>query len=613
MLKRVGLIHVLQRYSNLKKLLKYCNLKKILKFCDERVANFGAPYHIFAIFGIINYPLAYFIRVYIQGVPDLESFFFRVLATILCVILFFRDYWPEKLKKYLSLYWYVAVTVSIPMHIGYLLIKNNFSLEWIINTAIGLLITLLVIDWLMFLICMFIGTCFGYLIFILQYGFIEFQVDSQNINIAIYLYSMIILFCVIFAGSKDQFHFGIGEVLRRRVSKKTQELEKSLAVKERFLNFVSHEIKGPVHVVDILANDLLDQYNQYSKKKISDSLKHIAENTQKLAYLVNDWIDVSSISRDSEFDMRRVNLLELIKNMIQDIAILAHKKNITVSLSDQKLGDIEGYQIVCDKYRIEQVFSNVCMNAIKFSPENSTITVDIYSYTLENAQNKKVNGLCVATKDQGKGIEEKDLNSIFELFVRGDKTDGESVKKGLGLGLALAKKIIDRHDGKIWVENNQNSRGSTFYFFIPFGIQEEVSGCQQNMETIRSCNILFIDDEELCCASASILLTKLGHKVETFTKVDEFFKYLKSNYRDIDMIFVDIMMPISGVSVISEIRADKKYNDIAIIAQSGVVNNEELNKLFALGKVGFVSKPYNGYFVRKEINKMANLIDNYTS
>ena len=591
-------------------------LSKIQEFCSDRVEKFGAPYFAFAIFGIINYPLAYFIRVYVQQQPELESLTLRAIATFLCVGLLLKNYWPQKVQKYLPLYWYTTVTISLPVIMAYLLLKNNFSLEWLINNAVGLLITILILDWLTFLISMLIGTVVGYLIFILQYGFIEYNIDPQNFYLAIYLYSMIILFCLIFSRHKDRFNISVSEVLRKRVSEKTEELEKSLLVKEQFLNTVSHEIRSPIQVIYVLAEDLLGKWNQRSNEEISDTIAQISKNTKRLVDLVNNWIDVSGFSnmKQLKFEMKDNNLFSLIQDMLKNIKILAKEKKIHISFAKQHTSNIQDYKIICNKERIEQVFSNICTNAIKFSPERSEIVVDIYKDVLKQKDGTKIAGLCVSVKDQGRGILQKNLELIFDTFVQGRYIKDKPVNSGLGLGLALAKEIMNRHNGKIWAKNNKNSSGTTFYFFIPFDIDKSLLVPVPNEEIKdkkdfkHQLNILFLDDDEMCCMTGKLVLVDLGHKVKTFTNADEFFKCLKKDYSKVDILFLDIMMPVSGVEVIKKIKSDKNYKDIPIIAQSGVVSDSELAELFSFKDIGYISKPYNKSLVQAEIKRMMNVI-----
>ena len=245
----------------------------------------------------------------------------------------------------------------------------------------------------------------------------------------------------------------------------TNQLKKSLLIKERFLNSVSHEIRGPAQVICVLADGMLDKVRQYSDEERLEMVAQISYNTKRIFDLVNNWMDMSSLSTTNQlaFDMTKNNLLDSIKTILKSVRVLAEEKGVRVSFAKQDTDKTEEFNLVFNKERITQVVHNICANAIKFSKKNDEIIVDLFKETLEQ-DGKKIKGFCVSIKDQGVGIPKDEIKSIFNSFVQGSKSKG---KAGLGLGLSLSKEIITRHNGKIWVENNKEG-GCTFYFFIPF-------------------------------------------------------------------------------------------------------------------------------------------------
>jgi signal transduction histidine kinase/CheY-like chemotaxis protein len=591
---------------------------KILKFFDDRITRFGAPYLTFAIFGLINYPFAYYYRVYVQNLPESESFILRGIATLLSLALLLKDSWPTKLKKFLAIYWFAAVTISLPFLTTYLLLKNNVSLEWLVNFSVGLLITVLVLDWLMSMLAIFVGAMIGYAAFTLKYGSINFHVNSENLYLALYLYVMIILFCTIFARKKEEFNLAISDSLRKEVDDKTKELNKSLIMKENFLNKVNHEIRNPTNIIHVLTKDMLENYKKWNESKRSEALRQISENSKRLFDLVTNWIDISSLSttKHLKFHVEQHNLFQVISESVKDIAVLARNKKIKVVFKKQQVTDLEEYNISFNKERIEQVIQNLGTNAIKFSPSNSTITVDIYKDVLKQENGKKMSGLCVSIADEGSGIKKEDLEGMFESFVRGCDAKSKPSDVGLGLGLSISREVIINHGGKIWVENNDGMHGCTFYFFIPFkiplsvqerAIESTKSKASEAKKTKSKLNILVLDDEELSCKVCKLVLTGLGHDVRTFTGHDEFFKHLEDNHLTVDLVFVDLMMPVSGINIIREIKATELYRNLPIIIQSGMSNNEEVTMLLeSYKRIGFVPKPYDGKILKSEIDRVVN-------
>jgi signal transduction histidine kinase len=593
-------------------------LNSIVKFFDGRVKKFGAPYFTFAIFGIINYPLAYFIRVYIQNVPERESLFMRSLATFLCLGLLVKDYWPQKAKKFLSLYWFCTVTMSLTVLVAYLLLKNNFSLEWLVNASVGLLIAMLVLDWAMFILSLFLGAIIGYVAFTLQYGHIESYANSENVYLAIYLYSMIVLFCAVFARSREAFNVANAEILKQEVTKISNELNRSLLAKESFLNNVTHEVRGPTQIISALAEDMLDNWKEYSEERKREFIAQISDNGGRLFDLVNNWMDMTSLdtSKSFMFELSKNNILDAINSGVRDGNVIGRKKNIKIVNKKQDVENKEEYVAMFHKYRLAQVVTNVCANAIKFSPENSQITVDIEKCVYLEQDGKSFSAFYVSISDEGPGIPEKDMEKMFDSFVQGDDAKNKVAVTGVGLGLSISKKIIHAHGGKIWAENNVNVPGCTFRFFIPIEKTVTKDGNivtpENSQESLKSTtdkkkeglNIVFLDDEDMGCMSGKLILSKLGHKVTTFTEASDFFEHLKAHTSEIDLVFVDMIMPVMGVDIIKEMKAIDEYKNIPIIVQSGLVSDTELNSLLTLGTVGYVLKPYDAAKVAKEIEKM---------
>ena len=201
-------------------------------------------------------------------------------------------------------------------------------------------------------------------------------------------------------------------------------------------------------------------------------------NSQRLAKIVSDILDVSRIEgKRLELNKELFNINEKVKNVIKDVHEKASEANKTTNVKPIDIRfetEQDPLTVLIDKTRMFQAISNLLNNAIKFSDNGSiTITVkkdtsDSYynndnSYTIatKNHINKNyVNSVIVSIKDRGKGIDNEILSKLFNKFV----TKSE---KGTGLGLYIAKSIIEAHGGEIWAQNNKDGRGATFSFRLP--------------------------------------------------------------------------------------------------------------------------------------------------
>lgn len=220
-------------------------------------------------------------------------------------------------------------------------------------------------------------------------------------------------------------------------------------LKDEFLSIASHELKTPLTTIKGYIQ-LLEKYFQ----KIQDekALRYIHQSDvyiDKLNQLISDLLDISRIqSGRMQLKLEETRLCTLIKKTVKALQYLSsrHKLHVTCD-SDPKL--------FADKERIEQVLTNLIANAIKYSPHAENIEIRL---------SKKGKYAQVSVKDYGIGISKSAQKRLFERFYRVDKT--ASTFSGLGIGLYISNEIIKRHQGKMWVESDEDA-GSTFYFTLP--------------------------------------------------------------------------------------------------------------------------------------------------
>ena len=221
--------------------------------------------------------------------------------------------------------------------------------------------------------------------------------------------------------------------------------------KEHIISVVSHEIRTPLTTIrgslGLLKSGLFGSIAGESKELLALAI----ENSERLMILINDLLDLEKIeSKNSQLVMKNFYVDEFIAQSIRQISMLSNKKNIVISVSAQH------EEIYADRDRLLQVLSNLIHNAIKFSPENSKITIAAFPLDDE---------YFVQVKDEGPGMPENQLAKVFEPFIQLATTDSRS-NEGSGLGLSICKGIIDLHGGTIRASNIQPS-GSMFEFSLP--------------------------------------------------------------------------------------------------------------------------------------------------
>ena len=251
----------------------------------------------------------------------------------------------------------------------------------------------------------------------------------------------------------DQAVIAIENVrLFNELADKSRLLEVASQHKSEFLANMSHELRTPLNAVigfsEVLSERMFGELNDKQAEYVQD----INASGTHLLSLINDILDLSKIEAGRmELELADFHLPQAIENALVLVRERALRRGITLEQSiDPRLGEIQG-----DERKIKQVLLNLLSNAIKFTPEGGRVGVRAAPVD-EHVE--------VAVSDTGVGIAPEDLEAVFEEF----RQVGAAEKKaeGTGLGLALARKFIELHGGRIWVQS-QVGVGSTFTFTLP--------------------------------------------------------------------------------------------------------------------------------------------------
>ena len=229
------------------------------------------------------------------------------------------------------------------------------------------------------------------------------------------------------------------------------QIKKQEKQKNDFIKMANHELKTPVTTIKGYVQLLKKMRGDSEDKFLVNSLNTIENQVNKLNLLIGDLLDISRIeSGKLPLNMKEFSLVELVTETIEDIKASEESHQINFELKYS--GDIE---VVADKDRMTQVLNNLLTNAIKYSPQSKSVNVELY-----------LDGKCavVSVEDSGIGMEKEELSKIFHRFYRVSGDDEETFP-GFGIGLFIVKDIMDRHNGKIWVESEKN-KGSKFYFSL---------------------------------------------------------------------------------------------------------------------------------------------------
>ncbi len=232
-----------------------------------------------------------------------------------------------------------------------------------------------------------------------------------------------------------------------------KKLEDANETKDRFLSIASHELKTPITTIRGLAQLMmrrLAKQRDPDMEEIGTTLNKINDQAQRLTTLIDDLMDVSSIRAGKvELHRRKCDLNDVCREVIEDQRLLSGR---VITLDESS----EPVKLQVDDGRLAQVFVNLIGNAVKYSSEESPVEVGI---------GKQNHSALVRVRDHGKGIPRDQQERIFEAFYRAPDAQTSS-KQGLGLGLAISKDIVERHEGRIWCES-EPGQGSTFFVELP--------------------------------------------------------------------------------------------------------------------------------------------------
>jgi signal transduction histidine kinase len=212
---------------------------------------------------------------------------------------------------------------------------------------------------------------------------------------------------------------------------------------------VAHDLRNPLNTMTMAAQFLLD-ISSSEKTTERRNLEVIRRAADRMNRLIGDLLDVKRIeSGRLSIEPRPEDVIAVVCDAVEMLRPLAKSSSLRL----RPVFEDNLPRILVDPSRIQQVLSNLIGNAIKFTPAGGAITV---------RAEQTADGVRIAVTDSGPGIAAEELPHVFGRFWQGRRTD----RRGLGLGLAIAKAIVEAHGGRIWVESHLGT-GSTFFFTVP--------------------------------------------------------------------------------------------------------------------------------------------------
>jgi PAS domain S-box-containing protein len=368
----------------------------------------------------------------------------------------------------------------------------------------------------------------------------------------------------------------LGMVLVHRDMTREYELDQ---MKSEFVSTVSHELRTPL--ASILGFTELMLHRELKPERREKYLTTIFNESKRLTSLINDFLDIQRMeSGQLAYEKKYFELQPILEKVIEMQQI--NTKNHTITL-ESEAGPL---MMLGDKAKLEQVFTNLINNAIKYTPGGGEINV----HACQEAGQLKV-----SVTDTGLGIPEESIDQLFTRFYRIDNSDRRKIG-GTGLGLAIVQEIVKAHQGEIMVQS-EYGKGSTFTVVFP-AIEPHLDSVN-GKEHSTGYQIVVVEDDQSLASLISQELWDSGFSVVCFESGQDTLNYLKQEIPD--AIVLDILLNDSdydGWKMMKELKASETLKNIPIIVSTVL---DEKEKGLSLGAEDFLIKPYKPSQLSKSI------------
>lgn len=425
--------------------------------------------------------------------------------------------------------------------------------------------------------------------------------------------------------SKNKELKEVNDRLEERILERTLELEnankgleKSNKIKNQFIANMSHELRTPLNSIIGFSEILLSDESDNTNEKHAKYVNNILTSGKHLLQLINNILDIAKIEAGRmSLDYSTFTLPSIINEVMAIIGPLAAKKCVTLDMQIEP-GVTE---VAADSIKFKQILYNLLSNAIKFTPLDGKVTLiaelssefgDKYPAISSKLSQTSHQLLKISVIDTGIGIRPEDISKVFEEF---EQVDGSYSRRheGLGIGLALTKRLVELHGGMIWAES-QLGKGSCFSFVIPAetyiakALQKPLASDAADYSSpldnglhdkAKMPLVLVVEDDIPTSELITIYLAKAGYAVAHAFDGNEAVK--KAQELRPFAITLDVMLPHKdGWEVLQELKNHEETRDIPVLINS-IIDNKELG--FVLGAADYFIKPVNGSKLIERLNE----------
>jgi len=369
----------------------------------------------------------------------------------------------------------------------------------------------------------------------------------------------------------------------RQYEDAAEQLTIAAAVKDEFLAVLSHELRSPL--TPILGwTSMLKPGGDPAQ--VARAVEVIERNALLQLRLVEDLLELSRVTRDKlTLDLKVLWLGDVVRSAMEAASEIAQKKGITVRFVDPA----EPMCVKADGDRLQQIFRNVLFNALKFSSAGSEVTVTI---TREDDCG------VVHVRDTGEGIAPDFLPFVFEMFKQ-QEAGTRRTHAGLGIGLALVKKLVEAHAGTVTIASEGPGHGTEVTIRLPLieetaaeKAPETVAGGTRVLQRLDGLRILVVEDLEDSREAICLTLERLGADVLTARDGVEALGTAKAGH--LDLVVCDLQLPrMDGFEFLQALRNAEGHTHRPVIAISGLASSADHQRIEVAGFAGHIDKPFD--------------------
>ena len=349
-------------------------------------------------------------------------------------------------------------------------------------------------------------------------------------------------------------------------------LHRANQAKDEFLAMLSHELRNPLAALTSAAHVL--KVVSPSSEEATKARSVVERQTKHMSRLIGDLLDISRVTVGKlALQAERFDLAEAVSGVVNTARASGQLNAHAVSLS------VEPAWVHADRARIEQISVNLLENALKFSPAGKAIAIEV---------KREDSDAVLRVSDQGLGIDAQDCSRIFDLFVQGESVSG--VGGGLGIGLALVKRLAELHGGSVSAASEGHWRGATFTVRLPAVERLEAQPAAATDQPSHERSIIIIEDNDDARQMLEAALRLGGHQVRAARDGHTGLALVAAATPDI--AFIDIALPdMDGYEVARRLRSLKGRGRIVLVAVTGFGQVDDQRRAYEAGFDAHLVKP----------------------